>query len=440
MTSTQDHHQQLKDLLAHRDWDNAQAVWLELAEQFSDQPEFLLLLLKEFADAGQPTIAGELAALITESIKAAGKHHEWLYALALQAEAKPNDKQLRTEVLEAFKQIHESDPRLKTILSIAEVDQNRTPLPKAIARVETLLALQTGAFCQHKSWGFGRVKSFDATLGQIVVGFAHNPSHTMQLAYAAESLTPVNNEHIEVRKMNDLTGLKTLAADDPVALLRVVLVSFNRAASADRIEAALSGSVIAADQWKKWWENGRRLLKKDAHFDVPARKTEPVVLRSAPVSQQDEILEAFRKAKGLTQQSNVAREFLKIVDELENADLLIQEFQDGLLDVLKKTPTSHQAERVEAAVILDQLCQRRKTSGEDSVALITSMLSGINNLPAVFDELSASAHRRVIGILKTNAPDRLMRELSRLSPRSLDEITDLLAQKADMIEQWVHNQ
>ncbi len=73
MTSTQNHHQQLKDLLSRSDWDGAQAFWLELAEQFSDQPEFLLLLVKEFADAGQVDMAAELASLIVESIKAAGQ-------------------------------------------------------------------------------------------------------------------------------------------------------------------------------------------------------------------------------------------------------------------------------------------------------------------------------------------------------------------------------
>src|SRR5580700_3846747 len=131
MSSTQSHHQQLKNLLSQGDWDNAQALWLELAEQFSDQPEFLLLLVKEFADAGQSPLAAELASLITESIKASGKHREWLYALKLQAEAKSSDKQLRSDSREALSQIHQSDPRLKTILAVAELDQNRTPLPKA---------------------------------------------------------------------------------------------------------------------------------------------------------------------------------------------------------------------------------------------------------------------------------------------------------------------
>jgi transcription elongation factor GreA-like protein len=349
MSSTQTHHEQLKTLLAQRDWDNAQALWLELAEQFPDQTEFLLQLVKEFADAGQPVLAAELASLIAENIKAAGKLHEWLYALKLQTEARATDKQLRAEIIEALGEIHEKDPRLKTVLAAAEIDQNRTPLPIALARIDTLLALQPNAFCQHKSWGFGRVKSFDTTLGQVVVGFAHNPSHSMQLAYAAGSLTPVNQEHVEVRKITDLDGLKRLSTEDPVALLRQVLLSLNRSASADRIEAMLSGSVVPTDHWKKWWDNVRKLAKKDPHFDLPAKKTDPIVLRTAPVSQQDEILEAFRDAKGLIQKTKVAREFLKGVDEMDNADLLIQEFQDALLDALKRTPVSRQPERIEAA-------------------------------------------------------------------------------------------
>ena len=185
-------------------------------------------------------MAAELASLIAESIKADGKYHEWLYALKLQAEAKPTDKQLRAELAMAFSQLHESVPRLKTILAVAELDQNRTPLPTAIARFETLLALQAGTYGQHKSWGVGPVKSFDTTLGQIVVGFTHNPSHSMQLAYAADSLTPVSNDHIEVRKLTDLDGLKRLAAADPVALLRLVLLSQHRAATTGaRIEGCL---------------------------------------------------------------------------------------------------------------------------------------------------------------------------------------------------------
>ena len=60
----------------------------------------------------------------------------------------------------------------------------------ALAKADTLLALHIGAFCQHKSWGFGRVKAFDASLERIVVAFPHNPDHAMQLAYAAAAHWP----------------------------------------------------------------------------------------------------------------------------------------------------------------------------------------------------------------------------------------------------------
>jgi transcription elongation GreA/GreB family factor len=262
----------------------------------------------------------------------------------------------------------------------------------------------------------------------------------MQLAYASDSLAPVSNDHIEVRKLTDLDGLKQLAAADPVALLRLVLLSQHRAATADRIEALLSGSVIPANQWKKWWENARKLLKKDSHFDLPAKKTNPVVLRTAPVSQQDEIIEAFHDAKGPAQQTEVARQFLKLVDELENAELLIQEFQDTLLEALQKTPASRHVERIEAAVVLEQLREHQKAPTEDTAALLASLLPAIPDLSVVLDELSTSAQRRALAVLKSTAPDRLLRELNRLSTKSLDEIADVLAQKADAIEQWVHNQ
>ncbi len=262
----------------------------------------------------------------------------------------------------------------------------------------------------------------------------------MQLAYAAESLTPVNQDHVEVRKITDLDGLKRLATEDPVALLRQALLSLNRSATADRIEAMLSGSVVPADQWKKWWDNVRKLAKKDPHFDLPVKKTDSIVLRTAPVSQQDEILEAFRSAKGLIQKTNVAREFLKRIDEMDNADLLIQEFQDALLDALNKTPTSRQPERIEAAVILEQLGRRRQTAVEDAGAFLTNLLAGIYNLSALLDDLSTSAAKRVLALLKTSAPDRLVQEFNRFSTKVLDEIPDLLGQNAGAIKQWVHNQ
>jgi transcription elongation GreA/GreB family factor len=424
---TAEYHQNFRTFIAERRWEDAQTLWLDLAEQHPDQVELLLVLIQEVADAGQKDLAAELASLLAPNLKAADKHHEWLFALKLQANATPNDKALRAEVIAAYEHVFQSDPRLKPILAVAEME--RAPLPAAIAKADTLLALKVGSFCQHKSWGVGRVKTFDATLNRIVLAFAHNPEHAMQLDYAAESLTPLGADHIEVRKQTDLAGLKQLAATDPVALVRAALASYGHRASPDRLEAILSPVVVP--DWKKWWDGTKKLLKRDPHFEVPAKKTEPVVLRSAPVSQQDELLETFRVAPSLGQRVEAARQFLKIVNELANADLLRQEFQDGLLEMLKKTRPDRYAERIEAAFTLEDL---------GAPASAAEMLAGVRNLPAVLDELSAASQKRAVAALKAADPQPLLRHLNELPSKVLEDIAELLPPAAGRIGQLVQNQ
>ena len=438
MAATEGHHQQLKDSLARGEWEAAQTLWLELAEKLADQPEFLLLLVKEFANVGQGASAAELASLLAPNLKAAGKLHEWLYALKLQAAATPNHKSLRSELSEAYQQIYQSDPRLRTILGIAELDQS--PLPVAIAKADTLLALDIGAFCQHKSWGFGRVKAFDTTLNRIVVAFPHNPDHAMQLSYAAESMTPISADHIEVRKITDVDSLKQLAANNPLDLLRIVLVGYNHAVTTDRLETILSGSVIPTADWKRWLENVKKLAKRDPHFVWPAKKTDPIVLRTAPVSQQDELLEAFRTAPSLKQKTNISRQFLKILDEISDPELLLQEFQDGLLDSIGKTKASYQAERLEAALLLEELRVHQRTPPGDTPQLVAEILGRIENLPGVLENLSAAAQKRAMAALKVSQADRLLKTINYFSAKILDKMADLLPQASVQIARLVQNQ
>ena len=440
MSASQHQHEQLRELLSAARWDEAQALWLELAEQHSTQLEFLLLLVKEFADAGQPSLAADLASLIAPNLESAGKHHEWLYALKLQAQAHPKDKPLRAELVRAYQKIYETDPRLRAILAVAELDQPPTPLTTAIVRADALLALSVGAFCQHKSWGLGRIKTFDATLNRVVVAFTHNPDHAMQLAYAAESLTPLNADHIEVRKLTDLAALQSLATNEPLALLRGVLASYNHAATAERVELVLSGSVIASADWKRWWETVRKLAKRDPHFEWPAKKTDPIVFRTAPVSQQDELLEALRNAPSLGQKITATRQFLKIIEEIADPELLLQEFQDALIEAIRRARPNQQTEQLEAALLLDELRAHQRTPSETTAQLLNEIVSRLSDIPQALEALAAPVQKRAVAALKASRPDQLLNHLNEFPARLLDDMADLLPRAADRIAHHVRNQ
>ena len=181
--------------------------------------------------------------------------------------------------------------------------------------VDVLVTLVESGYCSHKSWGFGQIKSVDPVFAKFTIDFHGKPGHSMALGFAAESLKPIPKNHILARKATDPRGLAELAAKDHLGLVKLVLESHGGKATQSQIEQALVPDVIK-DDWKKWWEAAKRELKKSGHFQVPAKKTEPIIYQADEVSMQARLLEDFRKARGLKAKVVIANEL-----SLNSADL-----------------------------------------------------------------------------------------------------------------------
>src|SRR5882724_5198177 len=187
--------------------------------------------------------------------------------------------------------------------------------------IEALVELTTSGFCMHRSWGFGRIKTVDTVFARFTIDFPNKSGHTMDLAFAAESLKPIPQDHILARKASDLEALRQMAATNHLELVRLVLNSYGGGATVDQIQQVLVPDVIR-DDWKKWWEVAKRELKKDGHFQVPIKKSEPIVYQVQEVSLKDRLLTDFRAAKGLKAKLVVVSELLKnIVDIQEPASI-----------------------------------------------------------------------------------------------------------------------
>src|SRR6185503_3881687 len=181
--------------------------------------------------------------------------------------------------------------------------------------IEPLVQLTNSGFCMHRSWGFGRIKTVDTVFARFTIDFTNKAGHTMDLSFAAESLKPIPKEHILARKASDLEALRQMAATNHLELVRLVLNSYGGRATVDQIQQMLVPDVIR-DDWKKWWEAAKRELKKDGHFQVPLKKTEPIVYQAREVSLQDRLMVDFRAAKGLKARIAVAGELLKNIADL----------------------------------------------------------------------------------------------------------------------------
>ena len=203
--------------------------------------------------------------------------------------------------------------------------------------VDPLVRMATEGFCMHKSWGFGQVKTVDVVLGKMTVDFASRPGHAIDLAFAPKILTPISKEHIEARKSTEMESLKQLAALHHYQVIKVIIDSYGNLATSEKVQEVLVPDVIDQDDYKKWWETARREMKKDGHFKLPTKKSEPIEYHAQDIPLQERLLLDFNNARGLKARLAVVAEIAKSARDLEDAATIAA----STLEKLNEEITNH---------------------------------------------------------------------------------------------------
>ncbi len=294
-------------------------------------------------------------------------------------------------------------------------------------QVKKLVQLAPGAYCIHRSWGFGKIQSHDLVLGQILIDFTQKPQHPMQLAYAAESLTPIAADHILARKSSDLAGLKAQAAKSHVEVVRCFATSFGETALAERLESVLCGDVIPAADWKKWLSSAKRACKKDGLVSWPTRKNEPIRILKKPETAADTLREQLQKARSLSDLLVVAEEVLKKVGKSADLKTLTPEIVRSLDEHIATSRDKNPSVLIEAIWIRDDLLKLGEAQG--ATVNIQSLVQEVHNLHKLVSDLSHHRQRHLLPIIKQTFPDWEKR-IKELIPTSggklLGEIVDFL--------------
>ncbi len=302
--------------------------------------------------------------------------------------------------------------------------------------VEPLTHLAEAGCCTHKSWGFGRIKTVDTVFARFTIDFPGKPGHPMDLSFCAESLKPVPKDHILARKSTDLNAVRHLAAHH-LDLIKMVLNSFGGKATADQIQSVLTPDVITED-YKKWWETAKREMKKDGHFIVPTKKTEPVVFQSQETSVQERLLTEFRAAKGLKARILVVGEIIKSVSDLKDKAATANEVITALNTDIAAHQRNQPAVALEAIFSRDELRAATGVPAADEVtdAQVWSQ-DGIRFGPLLELIPSAKHHRALESFKKTN-PDRwvevLRSAINYVSAKLAREIANLLIENGKLAE------
>jgi transcription elongation GreA/GreB family factor len=301
--------------------------------------------------------------------------------------------------------------------------------------VDPLLQLIECGFCTHRSWGFGKITTVDTVFARLLIDFPSRPGHSMDLAFGVETLKPIPSDHILARKASDLAGLRQMAALQHLDLIQLVLKSLGGSATVDQIQAVLVPDVIA-DDWRKWWDGVKRELKRNGHFVVPIKKSDPILYLEAETSIQERLMQDFRAARGLKARLLVVNEILKVLDQLTDQPAASAEVEA----LLNAEIVSHQqtlpALALEAVFARDELRRLSGRSAGDREISATTIWTQHSNLGQVFEDLPATKHKQALQSFRDAFPDSwdtlLLKMMNGVSARLCGECARLLIQEGKL--------
>src|ERR1700733_4085792 len=295
--------------------------------------------------------------------------------------------------------------------------------------IEPLVQLTTSGFCMHRSWGFGRIKTVDTVFARFTIDFPNKPGPPRVLSFGAKNLKPIPKNHILARKVNDIEAVRQMAAHH-LELIQLVLNSYGGKASVDQIQQVLVPDVIQ-DDWRKWWEVARREMKKDGHFVVPVKKTEPVIYQVQETSPENRARADFNAAKGLKARVAVVAEILKIIPDLPDKVSVTND----IVAALNADIVSHQ--RTQPAVALEAIFARDDmrqaaglTAGQGEITAAQIWQQDGVKFGPLMETVPAAKHHRALDSFKQANPeqwaDMLRGSLNLVSAKLAKEFASLL--------------
>ncbi len=296
---------------------------------------------------------------------------------------------------------------------------------------EKLEQLEPGAFCQHKSWGFGRVAEWNLLTGQVFIDFGTKKSHPMQLEYAAQTLTPIPMDFVRAQAAASPETVRTRAVEDPATLARDIVRDHGGKATIEQITATLVPHAMDAARFKKFWDAAKKKLKGDTHVHLPSKKGEPVELHDAPVNAGAKLIENFHSTRHPKEQVIALDLILKSLDDLVKEVDEMKKLAAMVEDAADKGQRLYAVQAVEMLLARDEICERHEAlqPGENAPTVADILRGEQARLADLFNNLPSSKHRRVLAHFQSAFGDRWQdRSLAlalKATPRLVQEISRL---------------
>jgi transcription elongation GreA/GreB family factor len=322
--------------------------------------------------------------------------------------------------------------------------------PKLAKERAKLEAMQPGAFCLHRAWGFGKIRNYDVASGKLIIDFdGDKTSHPMDPAFCVERLEMLPATNILVRHRNDPAAIDEMLKKRPADLVVEILHHApDRTMSSIELENLLAR--LLGERFKKWWSGAKKHLAKDPRLSVPGKKSEPFVLREEPLKPEQEILEEFYVTKQAKKKILLAEKLYSFSGSVEEIEKDLQRIFDDLTTTIRDARQLTTADRLHGVWVRNDLARHLHADVDKLEPTSTSIILGCADLPQLAEQLPANFQRRFLDVVTRVYPDSwrdvIINLLRNSSGKFTAECISFLVDKdctelvADCFRRWLNEQ
>lgn len=304
-------------------------------------------------------------------------------------------------------------------------------LPEAVGN--RLSQLAPGNFCLHKSFGAGKIVDWDFGSKKLTVDFQNSSGQEMDLQFAMQKTEWIAPDDFRAVKIEQIEQLRELAKKDSVALVVHILESHGGSITGDAIEQLVSGAVIPAKDYKKWWDATKKAVKESRKAVVPTKRTEAIILRDSGITAAQSLLadfEAARDIKGMIKALEaIAADMGAFDDDSEALKQLLSDIDEGA----KKAARVQLGQAMQLVAARDEVIGSSKTLELDPSAVRLSDLIAGSNLDKIADELVALPSGRQRAVFESFESafgaewiDKIVTVFDQVGARGVTEIARIL--------------
>ena len=266
------------------------------------------------------------------------------------------------------------------------------------ATADQLDLLPPATFCQHKSWGAGKIAEWDRLNVKVVVDFEDKPGHEMGMKFAGMSLTPIAEDSFLGKRLSSLEELQNLATDDSVALVKLALSSSGDKLYLDQLEELVKGKIVPEGKYKSWWESTKKKLRDDVQFVVPAKRTDPLELREEDFDPSEGLIQDFNNARDLRAKVKAVEAIIKDIGAFKDNQDKLEALVSEISEIARKGVKIQFVPAVELILIREELQSKLKgyEAPEGQITVAEILAGNEEGLAELFEELSLTRLRQIL--------------------------------------------